>query len=89
MTKMLSPNAPATGRVAGVRFTPIDTGTLTPVHSASTCRSMSRASTTADPAGPTRSMRTADTLYSGIFDSGSSAGWSAGWPPGGPPSGRG
>src|SRR6266508_3329785 len=26
-TKMLSPDAPATGRVAGVCFTPIDTGT--------------------------------------------------------------
>src|SRR6266508_2334119 len=31
ITKMLSPNAPAMGRVAGVRFTPIDTGTETPV----------------------------------------------------------
>ena len=37
------------------------------------------------PAGPTRSIRTADTLYSGIFDSGSSArfvSWLAAWRPG-------
>ena len=34
---------------------------------------MSRSSTKAVPGGPTRSMRTADTLYSGIFESGSSA----------------
>ena len=34
MTKMLSPKAPATGRVAGERFTPMDTGTDTPVITA-------------------------------------------------------
>src|SRR5690606_24761542 len=33
----------------------------------------SRSSTVGVPAGPTRSRRTADTLYSGIFDSGSRA----------------
>src|SRR5690606_12004006 len=36
-------------------------------------RPTSRSSTTAERGGPTRSTRTADTLYSGIFDSGSRA----------------
>src|SRR5918995_664932 len=67
---------PSPGSEAGLRGS-------SPLVSRST-RSISRASTTAAPGGPTRSMRTAETLYSGIFDSGSSArfvSWLAAWRP--------
>ena len=86
MTKMLSPRPPATGRVAGVRFTPIDTGTDT----LDLCRPSASEEVHVAlvdhraAGGPTRSTRTADTLYSGIFDFGSSArlvSWLAAWRP--------